>query len=135
MIEVDTNILARYLAKDDAQQTREATTFLDANQCLVLQTVLLETVWVLGSKSGHGWERSQIIERLQQVLGLPTVVVQSPRAVAQALSWYESGMDFADALHLANSGGQFATFDQRLSKKAITLNAPQKVILLGKESG
>lgn len=46
MIEVDTNVLVRYLTKDDAQQTREATDFLAANQCMVLQTVLLETVWV-----------------------------------------------------------------------------------------
>jgi hypothetical protein len=58
--------------------------------------------------------------------------VQRPAAVSQALAWYESGMDFADALHLANSSGQFATFDRRLSEKAEKLQAPYKVIVLGK---
>lgn len=134
MIEVDTNILVRYLTKDDAQQAAEATVFLTTNQCVILLTVLLETVWVLSSKNGHHWERNQIIERLRQVLGLPTVTIHNPRAVVQALGWYESGMDFADALHLANSSGQFATFDQHLSKKAKILYAPQTVILLGEKA-
>ncbi len=48
MIEADTTILVRYLVKDDPQQTPEATDFLAKNQCMVWQTVLLETVWVLG---------------------------------------------------------------------------------------
>ena len=62
------------------------------------------------------------------------MVVQNPRAVVQALNWYEADMDFGDALHLANSSGQFATFDQRLSKKAKALYAPQTVILLGEKA-
>ncbi len=95
MIEVDTNILVRYLVKDDPQQTREATDFLAKNQCMVLQTVLLETVWVLGSKNGYCWERGQIAARLRDMLGLPVIVVQRPGAVSQALAWYEAGMDFA----------------------------------------
>lgn len=132
MIEVDTNILVRYITKDDPQQTQVATDFLEANQCMVLHTVLLETVWVLGSKQGYGWGRSEIIERIRLALGLPNIAVQRPGAAHQALAWYESGMDFADALHLANSGGQFATFDQRLSDKANQLQAWQTVILLGK---
>ena len=134
MIEVDTNILVRHISQDDEQQSPEATTFLANNLCMVLQTVLLETVWVLGAKSGHGWERSKIIGEIREVLGLPNVVVQNPRAVVQALNWYEAGMDFGDALHLANSSGQFATFDQRLSKKAKALYAPQTVILLGEKT-
>jgi len=133
MIEVDTNVLVRYLTKDDPQQAQAATAFLAANPCMILQTVLLETVWVLGSKAGYQWERNRIVEQIRYLLGLPTVVVQRPAAVSQALAWYESGMDFADALHLANSGGRFATFDRRLSDKAKQLQAPQKVTLLGGE--
>lgn len=98
---------------------------------MVLQTVLLETVWVLASKTGHHWERGQIVERIRNMIGLPNIIVQSPGTLSQALAWYESGMDFADALHLANSSGQFATFDRRLRDKAEKLQAPQKVILLG----
>lgn len=131
MIEVDTNVLVRYLTKDDASQTIEATRFLTNNHCLILQTVLLETVWVLGSRTGHQLGRQQIIKRLHKLLGLPSIALQNPQAISQALNWYASGMDFADALHLANSREQFATFDQRLEKKSKTLNTPQRVILLG----
>ena len=69
MIEVDTNILVRHISQDDEQQSPEATAFLANNLCMVLQTVLLETVWVLGAKSGHGWERSKIIGEIREVLG------------------------------------------------------------------
>jgi len=46
----------------------------------------------------------------RMVLGLGT----------QALSWVESGMDFADALHLASVSGEteFATFDASLRRTA-----------------
>lgn len=133
MIEVDTNALVRYITKDDPQQTQLATAFLAANQCLILQTVLLETVWVLGSKAGYHWERNPIVEHLRRLIGLPTIIMQRPDVASQALAWYESGMDFADALHLANSGGQFATFDRRLSDKAKQLHAAQTIMLLGGE--
>ncbi len=131
MIAVDTNVLVRYMAKDDPQQTHDATDFLAANRCLVLHTVLLETVWVLGSKTGYRWERGQIVARVRDILGLPNLAVVNPAAVSLALAWYESGMDFADALHLANSGGLFATFDQRLGDKAEKLRSHPKVIVLG----
>ena len=132
MITIDTNVLVRYLAKDDPQQTLEATEFLAMNDCMVLQTVLIEVVWVLSSKMGLNWMRETVVERVRHVLSLPTIWVQEPANVYKALSWYESGMDFADALHLANSVGEFATFDRRLSNKAEVLKTPQHVLLLGK---
>ena len=132
MITIDTNVLVRYLAKDDPQQTLEATEFLAMNDCMVLQTVLIEVVWVLSSKMGLNWMRETVVERVRHVLSLPTIWVQEPENVALALSWYESVMDFADALHLANSVGEFATFDRRLSSKAEVLKTPKHVLLLGK---
>ena len=132
MITIDTNVLVRYLAKDDPQQTLEATEFLAMNDCMVLQTVLIEVVWVLSSKMGLNWMRETVVERVRHVLSLPTIWVQEPENVALALSWYESGMDFADALHLANSVGEFATFDRRLSSKAEVLKTPKHVLLIGK---
>ena len=59
---------------------------------------------------------SGIILPLTEVQGLPTVRVESPARVAHALAWFDQGMDFADALHLAAcaDGGEFATFDRTL---------------------
>ncbi|MCP4696995.1 MAG: type II toxin-antitoxin system VapC family toxin [Gammaproteobacteria bacterium] len=131
MIAVDTNVLLRYITKDHCQQTEEATAFLSSSQCMILHTVLLETGWALSSKTGYNWERTVVVERFRDILGLPTVFVRRPKAVFRALAWYESGMDFADALHLANSDEQFVTFDRRLSKKSKQLQSSQEVILLG----
>ena len=56
----------------------------------------------------------------QKMMGLPNVRVEDQQAVFQAISWYESGLDFADALHLASSmkADKFITFDKTFIKKA-----------------
>ena len=132
MIAVDTNILVRYAVKDDPHQTVVATNFLAAHSCFVLKTILLELVWVLSSSSGYALSRSVVIERVQHILGLPNVSVQDPAHVALAFEWYEAGMDFADALHLASSFEVegFATFEKNIRKKAVKLNISHPVILL-----
>lgn len=120
MIVVDTNILVRYAVKDDPQQTLTATRFLASHACLVIPTVLLETAWVLGSKSGYGLTREVVAERLRHIAGLPNVHVAEAAAIASALAWYEAGMDIADAIHLALSEESqgFATLDRRMTSLA-----------------
>ena len=132
MIVVDTNILIRYAVKDDPQQTVAATDFLAHHSCLVLKTVLLELVWVLSSRSGYNLSRTIVLERLRHIFGLPNVNVEEPAQVKLALEWYEKGMDFADALHLASSNPVkgFATFDKRISHKAQQLHITHQIILL-----
>lgn len=75
------------------------------------------------------------MKRVKHILGLPNVVMQDAEHVALALDWYEAGMDFADALHLASSSEltAFATFDKKLAKKSDKLNISPQVILLEKE--
>ncbi len=57
---------------------------------------------------------------LRGVAGLPNVELEDTGAVADALAALERGLDFADALHLASSGGatRFVTFDRRLVRRA-----------------
>jgi predicted nucleic-acid-binding protein len=69
MIGVDANILVRYAVKDDPQQTAQATDFLAKHRCFILKTVLLELVWVLGSKSGYDLSRELVLERVRHILG------------------------------------------------------------------
>lgn len=112
-IALDTNIVLRYLIKDDADQAQWATHFLLQHQSLLLPTVVLEAAWVMGSQRGYALEPATVAERLRHIAGLPTVSVEQAPLVAQAINWYEAGMDFADALHLALSGSAgLATFDQ-----------------------
>jgi len=49
--------------------------------------------------------------------------------MADALAWHKQGLDFTDALHLANFSAQdaFVTFDKALITKAQRLNLTPKV--------
>jgi predicted nucleic-acid-binding protein len=133
MIAVDTNILVRYAVKDDPAQTSAATEFLRNNPCHVLKTVLLELAWVLSSPSGYDLSRAVVVERLRHILGLPTMETEDAVTVAQAIDWYEQGMDFADALHLASSSHLqgLATMDRRLSAKASQIGCARNIIVVG----
>lgn len=132
MIAVDTNILVRYAVKDDKHQTALATSFIASNQCHVLKSVILELAWVLSSSSGYNLTRRVVTERLRHILGLPTIDTEDAVQVAQAIDWYEKGMDFADALHLASSCDLkgFATMDGRMSRKVLQIAPTQNILLV-----
>lgn len=132
MIAVDTNLLVRYLVKDNHGQTVQATNFLANNRCIILKTVLLEVVWVLSSPSGYNLSRSLVYERLLHVLGLSCIEVEDAVNVAQALNLYLKGMDFADALHLSGSTvlSGFATFDRKFASLAKNMNVLPPVVLV-----
>ena len=118
MIAVDTNVLARLLLRDDETQYRKAVRlFGDGRDYTAPPTVMLELVWVLGS---YGYSREEIAAALNSLLELPNFKPKSRAAIGTALSWYEAGTDFGDALHLAMSNGDdaFVTFDERLVKRA-----------------
>jgi predicted nucleic-acid-binding protein len=132
MIAVDTNVLVRYAVKDDREQATLATAFLAANRCFVLKTVILELAWVLSSPAGYDLPRETVHERLLHILGLPGIETEDAPNVAQALTWYMEGMDFADALHLAGSAelAGFATFDRKFASAAKKLDAVPFITLL-----
>jgi predicted nucleic acid-binding protein len=69
--------------------------------------------------------RAQLSAAVLALTILPTVRVEDPAAVTQALEWATLGMNFADALHLASRGEstKFATFDEDLVKRAKALGA------------
>ncbi len=130
MVVVDTNVLVRYLVKDDEVQTAIATKFLANNDCLVLKTILLETVWVLSSKTAYRFSREVVIKRIKHLFKLPRVFAEDFEQVRTALIWYKDGMDFADALHLAASENSFVTFDEKMVKKASQIATDYNLILL-----
>ena len=119
MIALDTNVLARYLLADDANQTRAARALIEDTEAefWVPITVVLELAWVLRTKEVPGGE---IAARLRELLTLRSMHPQMPDAVFQALRWAEQGLDPADALHLALSGkaSRFLTFDAALARHA-----------------
>lgn len=118
MIAVDTNILVRLLVQDDAKQAQKAEALFANEKISIADTVLLETEWVL--RYAYKLEAADIHTALSSLLGLDNVFVRDQVAVQQALEWFQTGMDFADAWHLALSQTceQFATFDLKLIKKS-----------------
>jgi len=86
VIVVDTNVLVRYIIKDDRQQTEIATHFLRCNKCVLLPTVVLETVWVLNSKRGYDLARKTVVEKIQHIAGLPNMIVPTEKSLAMALT-------------------------------------------------
>ncbi len=123
MIALDTNVVVRLLVDDDPGQTRRARRLIERGPALVVPTVLLETEWVL--RGAYNIRPESIVRSLRSLLGLPELSVGSADAVAQALEWFERGLDFADALHLALAADaeEFATFDARLAKRARRITA------------
>jgi predicted nucleic-acid-binding protein len=127
VISVDTNVLARYLLDDEPAQFAQALALLSGGvPCSAPLTVFLELVWVL---EGKNLAREDIARGLRMLLGLPNFRAFEPQTLAQALAWYEQGLDFADALHLAQSGDaeHFASFDRRLANRAQALGATPAV--------
>ena len=78
------------------------------------------------------YSRSVVTERLRHICGLPTITVEDASAVAQAITWYEQGMDVADALHLASSAvfSGFATMDKRLLSKCNSLAGNHNILFI-----
>lgn len=99
MIGVDTNILVRYLTRDDEQQWQQAVTVIQSNQpCFITNIVLCEVVWVLGGKN-YGFRKDEIINVLEAMLHSAAFEFENRSTVDQALQRYKQGKaDFSDYL-------------------------------------
>jgi predicted nucleic-acid-binding protein len=122
VLAVDTNVIVRYLTRDDAEQFARASALIGSEDVYVCMTVLLETEWVL--RRGYRFSRERIIAALAAFAGLRRVTLEDPTVAARALDWMRSGMDFADALHLAKAVGceAFVSFDLRFADVANALS-------------
>lgn len=102
MIGLDTNVLVRYIAQDDRNQSSLATALIE-KKCTVEtpgyvgQVVLAELVWV--SESRYGATRDEVGQIVRRILSTRQLVVQDAEIAWQALRSFESGKaDFADCL-------------------------------------
>ena len=123
MIAVDTNILVRVLTKDDPVQAKKAAQLMENNDIFIAKTVILEAEWVL--RHAYAIDRNTIQGAFRKLFGLPNVYVEDPKGLFRAIRWYEAGLDFADALHLASGlkAEAFATFDKTMTRQASKLTS------------
>lgn len=114
---VDTNILARYLMRDDPVQTPLADAVM-AQPSFVSDTVLLETAWLLSSR--YRVRRADLAASLHDLVCLPAVHVGEREMILWAIDRFAAGADFADMLHLVTShaADAFVTFDRGIARAA-----------------
>ncbi len=117
---VDTNVLIRLLARDDARQVAAAEAFV-ARGAWVSHLVLVETMWVLDSVYGRG--PSEIATAAAMLLDHKNLVVQDPEVVAAALARFrrKPSLGFSDCLviEVAGKAGHLpmGTFDRSLARQ------------------
>ncbi len=113
---LDTSILVRYYTQDGPRQAKIALCIIKEEEALfVSRTVLMELYFVLRYGKQYHFEPAQINAVLTHLLGLGNVTIEQSDAVETALRYYQKGVDFADALHLASSPhcSALLTFDDR----------------------
>jgi predicted nucleic-acid-binding protein len=121
MIGVDTNVLVRYLVKDDQSQFERARKLISrrtgaGEKVLVSLLVLLETEWVLRSR--YAVPKADIVGAFSALLDAAEVFFEDESSVEAALyTWKDSVAEFADCLigaHHSRLGcSATATFDKR----------------------
>jgi predicted nucleic-acid-binding protein len=124
MAALDTNILIRYLVKDDDQQLAAAKkliqTAVKAGETLFVPiTVTLELEWVL--RTNFKFNKEQVTITLSSLLASAELTFESEAAAEIALALYKkSSADFSDCVHiaLAHLAGEnpMWTFDRAASK-------------------
>ncbi len=131
---LDTNVLVRFFVDDadDAQAAKQRPAAVAAlsERSFVSMTVLLELEWVM--RGFYELSMREISRVLRALASIEHVTLEDRGAVLVALDAFDKGLDFADALHLARSSraSGFATFDQRLAKRAKGLGLAPLVELL-----
>lgn len=119
MLAVDTNVLVRLLARDDAKQAALADAAIGKG-AWVSQLVLAEAVWVLDAV----YERTpkQLVAALELLLAHESLVLQDADVVSAALAQFRAKptLGFSDCLvlEIARKAGHLplATFDKSLAR-------------------
>ena len=129
MIALDTNILARLVTNDDPVQASQSASLIDTGNALFVPlTVTLEFEWVL--RGAYSLDKPAIVRSFEALLSVRNMSFERQSDIQQALQYYQSGFDFADALHHAGATGckALATFDQKFKKLAAKAKLKPPVI-------
>ena len=124
MLGVDTNVLVRFLIRDDEAQFEKARKLIKrevaaGRRVFVNQLVLMEAEWVLRSR--YAVPKNQIIEAISCLLDATDVQFEDEPSIEEALfMWKDTAADFADCLIGAKNRRlgcrATASFDVKASK-------------------
>lgn len=123
MIAIDTNVLVRFLTRDDPEQAARVralfATLSAESPAFVCREVVLEMVWVLGYS--YNFSRTEIAGALEGLLAAVELEVEDADVVSSALRDYVSeAADFADLMILGTTrkrgAAPLVTFDTRAAR-------------------
>lgn len=124
MLGIDTNVLVRFIIKDDAAQAKLAAFYLkkhcsEANPGFITISVMVELFWTLNRM--YKLSREEVANAIHGILIARELTFQHPDEVRYAFKMFvQEGADFADALIGAvnHSEGCLTTitFDKKASQ-------------------
>ena len=127
MIALDTNVIVRFLVRDDPAQARRAKALVDRltereERAYVSDIVLCELVWVLTRT--YRFERAQVVTAIDALVRAKQLRFGSVDNVLRALSAFERGKgDFADCLVREHARAAecdaVMTFDEKLLEEEL----------------
>lgn len=127
MTGLDTNLLVRFLTRDDEDQAQKVYALFreaeeDRREFFVPLVVLLELIWVLGS--AYGIDRERILDAIQRLLQMPVLKFEQVAAVQAFLAAARGdATDLSDLLigHSAVRSGcrRVLTFDRRAARTGL----------------
>lgn len=122
MTGLDTNVLVRFLVRDDEAQFAAADQVMQgltpAAPGFITQVTLVEFYWVL--TRAYGYPRATCLAAIGQLVATRSLEFEDGEGVVRALTLAEEGADFADAL-IQSSMELFGvnttvTFDRRAAR-------------------
>lgn len=123
---LDTNVLVRYIVKDDKKQAEKASVYIrkateSGKICFINCVVLCELVWVL--ESAYEYSKEEITNVLEKILMIKQFEIEKKDIVRQAVHDYKHGKgDIADYLigriNHARGCESTATFDRSLKNNS-----------------
>ena len=124
MLGIDTNVLVRFLVRDDENQFQKARKLIlrevrAGRPLFVSQLVLLESEWVLRSR--YDYQKDDIVNVVSALLDAADVQLEDESEIEQALYvWRDNNTEFADCLIGARNSqlgcSATATFDAKAAR-------------------
>ena len=125
---IDTNLIIRFLVNDDPQKVNRVEKLLKdkSNKNILLDTVIAEIIWVLGSY--YSLSKKEVVEKIAALIHAETVECNSFLLSRALTLWEENNISYIDAYlsAVAELGNiTIYSYDRRLTSiDTITVKEP-----------
>lgn len=115
---LDTNMILRYLIRDNEDMAEQAKHILKTEEVLILPEVIAEIIYVM--MKVYEYDRTLVADALLRFVNLSAVVLDRPEVIKAGLKFFrDTSLDFVDCLLCAYHTElryEICTFDKKLNK-------------------